>query len=140
MKKQPSGLTLYAYPGDANILLAWDLDEHQTVNLAGFAIECKPPKGPAYVVTNRLSFKTNFTSDTTAAQRVWTPSTEAPVQRFSWLDYLKSDDPGDYTYKVTAMYFDGPPKGGTSPANASDSGDGVHARVFVVAGVRRAVS
>jgi hypothetical protein len=30
-----NGLRLLAYAGDGNILLAWDLDPEQTVNLAG---------------------------------------------------------------------------------------------------------
>jgi phosphatidylserine/phosphatidylglycerophosphate/cardiolipin synthase-like enzyme len=98
-------LTVRAYAGDGNVLLAWDIDPKLTANLAGFAIECKPGDGLSYIVPNRLSFKTSFTAETTAAQRQWTPSTEAPIQRFSWLDYLKSDSPEPYAYTVTAMHM-----------------------------------
>src|SRR4051794_40157335 len=116
------GLTLRAYPGDSNILLAWDLDPAETKNLAGFAIERTPPDGPVYTVTNRLSFKTNFTSDTTPAQRVWNPSTEAPIQRFSWVDYLKEAEYGEYKYTVTAMYFETPPLPAGRQAHPSSAG------------------
>ncbi len=99
-------LTVRAYPGDGNILLAFDLDPASTLQLAGFAIECQPAGGPAYIIPNRLSFQSPVTASTTPAQRVYTPSTQAPIQRFSWLDVLRSAEPGDYTYTVTVIYFD----------------------------------
>src|SRR5258706_3648909 len=100
-----TNLVVRAYPGDGNILLAFDLDPASTEQLAGFAIECQPANGPAYVIPNRLSFQNPVTADTVPAQRVITPSTQAPIQRFSWLDVLRSSQPGDYQYTVTAMYF-----------------------------------
>src|SRR5882724_10260197 len=95
-----------AYTGDGTILLAWDLDQSQTKNLAGFAIECQPENGPAYVISNRLNFQTQVTSTIMPAQRVYTPSMQAPIQRFNWLDVLRSSQPGNFQYTVTTMYFD----------------------------------
>ncbi|CAF1516960.1 unnamed protein product, partial [Didymodactylos carnosus] len=103
--RQTEGLTLKAYVGDGSILLVYNLDSTLTRNLAGFAIQCTPSSGQPYIIQNRINFRTNYTSHTTAVQRVWTPSTIAPIQKFSWLDILKSIDPVSYSYQVTALYF-----------------------------------
>ena len=68
------GLTLKAFRGDGGVLLGFDLDQHLTANLAGFAVQCTPPDGTAAYLLNRLSFDTAITATTTPQQRTWTPS------------------------------------------------------------------
>ncbi|HEY0513205.1 MAG TPA: phospholipase [Thermoanaerobaculia bacterium] len=99
------GLRVRAYQGDGAILLAFDVDASQTQGLAGFAVFCTPEAGKPYWLPNRLSFTTQVTSDTTAETRTWTPSNEAPFQKFWWADFPRQG--GKCVYEVTAMYHDG---------------------------------
>ena len=100
-----NGLSLKAYCGDGMVLLAFDLDQHLTPNLAGFAIQCTSPDGSATYLPNRLNFANAITSETTPEERTWTPSNLAPFQKFRWIDVPANLRPGTYTYQVTAMYF-----------------------------------
>ena len=100
------GLSLTAYRGDGAVLLAFDLDEKRTPGLAGFAIHCTMPDGHSFYVPNRLNFSAGLTAGTMPEQRTWTPSDQAPMQKFSWLDFPSDIMPGAYVYQVTAMYFD----------------------------------
>jgi phospholipase D-like protein len=100
-----NGLSLKANRGDGGVLLAYDLDSHLTANLAGFAIQCTPPNGPAAYLGNRLSFDTPITATTTPQQRTLTPSNVAPFQKFRWMHFPGELVPGAYSYTVTAMYF-----------------------------------
>src|SRR5215472_1357675 len=100
-----NGLTLKAFRGDGGVLLAFDLDQHLTSNLAGFAVQCTPPDGPAAYLLNRLSFDTAITAATTPQERQWTPSNLAPFQKFRWMHFPADLAPGAYSYVVTAMYF-----------------------------------
>ena len=100
------GLSLKAYRSDGWVLLAFDLDQHLTSNLAGFAVQRTPPNGPAAYLLNRLSFDTPVTATTTPQERPLTPSNLAPFQKFRWMDFPGDLEPGAYTYTVTAMYFD----------------------------------
>jgi hypothetical protein len=87
-------------------MIAFDLDQQLTQNLAGFAIQRTDPDGNSEFLPNRLSFNTQVTSDTTPQTRVWTPSDQAPFQKFRWLDFPEDLKPGTYTYEVTPMHFD----------------------------------
>lgn len=107
MTASNGGLTVKAYPGDGMVMLAFDVDPSQTTNFAGFAIRCRPPTGEPYIIPNRLSFATNYTTATTASDRTWTPSTLAPIQKFNWLDVFRTTEAGPYIYDVGTMYFDG---------------------------------
>jgi len=100
-----NGLSLKAYRGDGGVLLAFDLDQHLTANLAGFAVQYTPPHGPAAYLLNRLSFDIPIIATTTPQQRRWTPSNLAPFQKFRWMHFPTELGPGAYTYTVTAMYF-----------------------------------
>jgi hypothetical protein len=100
-----NGLTLKAYRGDGGVLVAFDLDQHLTSNLAGFALQCTPPNGPAAYLLNRLSFDIPITAATTPQERQWTPSNLAPFQKFRWMHFPADLAPGTYSYTVTAMYF-----------------------------------
>ena len=106
-----NGLTVNAFIADGAVLLAFDLDQQLTNNLAGFAIRVIPPTGAPFYITNRLNFDTNVTSQTTPEERVWTPSNLAPIQKFRWVEFPQDVTYGEYSFEVTAMYFD--PAGGS---------------------------
>jgi hypothetical protein len=113
-------LSLKAYRGDGSVLLAYDLDQSQAAGLAGFAILRTTPDGKSNYLLNRINFNTPVTNQTTPAQRPYTTSDQAPFQTFRWFDLPSEVSPGQYTYTVTAMYYDG--SGGLKPgASASAS-------------------
>ncbi len=76
------GLTVTAHRGDGSVLLAFNLEEHLTDHLAGFAVQRTAPGGKPEPLLNRLSFGTRYTAATTAADRRWRPSDRAPFQKF----------------------------------------------------------
>jgi phosphatidylserine/phosphatidylglycerophosphate/cardiolipin synthase-like enzyme len=106
-----NGLTVRAYAGDGDVLLAFSLDEDELKNnkLAGFAIQCTPPTGQAYFLLNRLNFTQPMTSSTTPQQRTWTSSYDAPFQKFYWIHFPAEIVAGEkghhiFRYKVIARY------------------------------------
>jgi len=99
------GLTFRAYPGDGAVLLAFDLDESRQADLAGFAVEYTDPDGKTLPVLNRLSFGQAITATTTPEQRKYTPTDEAPLQKFHWDHFPPDVKPGTFTYRATAMLF-----------------------------------
>lgn len=99
------GLTVKAYSGDRCVLLSFNLPEYLVEHLAGFAVRRKGPSGKWAWLSNRLNFATRYTSSTTAAQRKWTPTNVAPLQKFWWVDFPPSDEVGEYTYEVSVMRF-----------------------------------
>src|SRR5215472_12740813 len=101
-----NGLTVAAYPGDGDVLLAFSLDPNllKQNDLAGFAIQYTPPDGQPQWVLNRLNFSTPVTN---AAQHPWTSSQDAPIQKFHWVHFPPHVVPGTFTYKVTARYCQG---------------------------------
>ena len=99
------GLSVKAYRGDGALLLAMDLNEHLTQDLAGFAIRCIPPQGEAYYLSNRLNFINGPHAASTPEERVWTPSNLAPFQKFRWVHFPPNVRDGTYTYEISAMYF-----------------------------------
>lgn len=99
------GLTLAAYAGDGAVLLAFDADDLLGKKLAGFAVEYVSPDGATHPVRNRLSFDQPITSATTPEERTFPPTTEAPLQKFHWVHFPPDVQPGNYTYRATAMLF-----------------------------------
>jgi hypothetical protein len=95
-----------AYRGDGAALLAFDVTEELAGDLAGFALEFTPPGGDSTPIRNRLSFDVPITAETSPDERVWTPTDEAPLQKFHWIHRPPDVKPGEFTYKVTAMRFD----------------------------------
>lgn len=91
--------------GDGAALLAFDVDEDLADDLAGFAVECAPPKGDPYPLLNRISFEQRITAETTPEERKWTPTSEAPIQKFHWIHFPKDVMEGEFTYRATAMLF-----------------------------------
>ncbi len=112
------GLSVKAYRGDGAVLLAFDLSETLTAGLAGFAIRRTPPNGQPSYLPNRLSFTTAVTTQTTPEQHVWSPSDQAPFQKYRWVDFPPDTMPGPYLYEITAMYFDA--NGGLKPGPMVD--------------------
>ena len=105
MTAAADSLTFKAHRGDSCVLLAFDIDESYEERLAGFAVEYTTPDGKTHPVYNRLSFTDAVTADTTPAQRRWTPTEQAPLQKFHWIHFPESVDPGTFTYRATAMLF-----------------------------------
>jgi phosphatidylserine/phosphatidylglycerophosphate/cardiolipin synthase-like enzyme len=101
------GFTLKVDRGDRSSLLAFDLDagHPDRARLAGFAVIVTGPDGRPRTLANRLTFRSSYTSRTTAADREWTPSDQAPLQKFRWSDFPPSTLPGTYRYAATAMLF-----------------------------------
>jgi PLD-like domain len=101
------GLTFKAYAGDGAVLLAFDVDEPLRDDLAGFAIEYTDPKGKTSPVFNRLNFDDPVTADTTNKdrRRMATDTKHAPIQKFHWVHFPGDVQPGDFTYRVSAMGY-----------------------------------
>jgi phosphatidylserine/phosphatidylglycerophosphate/cardiolipin synthase-like enzyme len=94
-----------AYRGDGIALLAFDVDKKLAPDLAGFAVECVPPRGDPYPLLNRLSFARKVTAETTPSRRRWTSTFKAPIQKFHWIHFPKDVPPGKFKYRATAMLF-----------------------------------
>jgi len=104
-----NGLSFTAYVGDSSVLLAFDLDDDKTHNLAGFAIKAKTPdKGPyptnEYWLKNMLNFKEGLTSNVELTPDKAVESNIAPFQSFHWV-HFPGAGPGQYTYTVYPCYF-----------------------------------
>jgi phosphatidylserine/phosphatidylglycerophosphate/cardiolipin synthase-like enzyme len=106
-KTAKGGLTVKAYRGDGSAMLAFDLDEKQCENLAGFSIKRTAPDGKSCYLSNHLSFTSAVTADTRIEELGGEPSSEAPFQKFHWIDVVEDVQDGKYQYDVTAMFFTG---------------------------------
>jgi len=101
-----------AYPGDAKILLAFDLQPGDgRANLAGFTIQVTPDGRPSYYLWNNLSFAVPADHAQIAGEPAYSTA-NAPIHKFRWvhvpgLDHQGLNPPfGDYLYTVTPRYFD----------------------------------
>jgi hypothetical protein len=106
-----AGLHVVVYPGDNKILIAMSLDDtavnDSDKNLAGFAIWRAYDGKPEQNLPNRISFTSGVNDQTTAATREWTPSDQAPFQKFRWIDVPEDGFDAAITYRVQALYFTG---------------------------------
>ena len=106
-----NGLTVAAYAGDGDVLLAFSLDDSlfKQNDLAGFSIQLTPPNGQPQFLMNRLNFSQPVTSQTTPQQQQsqWTTSQNAQFQKFHWVHFPADVGPGQYAYRVTARYCQG---------------------------------
>jgi hypothetical protein len=114
-----SGLRVVAYAGANSVLIAMSVPQDNTANLAGFAIFRQRDGEDEQALPNRLSFDDAVTSETTPQQHKWTPSDQAPFQKFRWVDIPPDGTDKQATYRVCAMYFTGPGKAITKGAEAS---------------------
>jgi hypothetical protein len=103
-------LKLVVYAGDNKILLAMSLADNaineQDKNLAGFAI-WRTVNGQTATLGNRISFTAGVSQATTPATRKWTPSDQAPFQKFRWVDVPPTGFDSPITYRVQVQYFKG---------------------------------
>lgn len=102
-----SGFQVSAYAGANCALIAISVGGDQTENLAGFAIWRRRQGEAEQVLLNRLNFDDAITNATTPEERKWTPSNEAPFQKFRWIDIPPDGLDQSTTYRVQAMYFTG---------------------------------
>jgi hypothetical protein len=101
-----NGLTVKVYKGDGAAMLAFNVDKGKTKNLAGFAVKRTAPDGKSVYLPNRLGLASCVTSETKTEELEGHPSNEAPFQKFRWIDIPEEMQPGDFSYEVTALYFD----------------------------------
>ena len=111
LSQEKDGLRVVVYPGDQKILLAMTLADSAVnasdKNLAGFAIWRTCAGQSEQVLSNRISFTSGVSKATTAKDRKWTPSDQAPFQKFRWVDVPPNGFNGTITYRVRALYFTG---------------------------------
>ena len=98
------GLHVVIHPGDTKILLAMSLDDDKVANLAGFAI-WRTAGGKERALSNRLTFTAGVSSEAPAPK--WTPSDQAPFQKFRWVDVPPDGFAAPLTYRIRAKYFTG---------------------------------
>jgi hypothetical protein len=98
------------------VLIGMDVDGPEP-DFVGFSIEEQGPADTTFVpLRNRL----NFSYDQPVARAVNGyrnfPSTEAPFQKFRWIQFPFDPQPGEYTYRVTKQHMrpDGTLASGTS--------------------------
>jgi hypothetical protein len=105
------GLHVVIYPGDNKILIAMSLADAAVndtdKNLAGFAIWRQYGGKPEENLPNRISFTSGVNDQTTAETREWTPSDQAPFQKFRWIDVPADGFDGAITYRMQTLYFTG---------------------------------
>src|ERR1700722_8978545 len=114
--KTVNGLTVKLWRGERMVLIGMDADAPEP-DFVGFAIEEQAPAGNTFVpLRNRL----NFSYDRSPAVAVNGYrnflSTEAPFQKFRWVQFPFNPIPGEYTYRVTKKHMrsDGSLVSGTS--------------------------
>ena len=104
-------LTVKAHRGDAKTLIAFDLPEDQTTNLAGFTIQVTPGSGTPYYLWNELQFEKPTDHHQVDTEPPFS-SVNAPFHKFRWLHVPGVAHQGlkpfwgPYTYTVTPRYFD----------------------------------
>jgi hypothetical protein len=98
-------------------LIGLDVPAPAPADLVGFAIECRAPGRRKFEpLKNRLAFSYNEPIATAVTGARKYPSTEAPFQKFRWIDFPFDPRAGNYIYRGTAMHMssDGQLEPGTS--------------------------
>jgi PLD-like domain len=100
-------LKVVAYSGDNKILLAMSIDkskiDQNANNFAGFAI-WRTSNGKTENLPNRIAFRP---PEIKTEQPKWTPSDQAPFQKFRWVDVPPDGFKDDLSYRIQALYFTG---------------------------------
>lgn len=105
------GFTVKAYQGDAKTLLAFNLTQQLSKNLAGFTIACTPGPGKPYYLYNMLQFADATVHTQNKTEPAYS-TINAPIQKFRWLhvpgNYHQDNKVffGNYVYTATPRYFD----------------------------------
>jgi hypothetical protein len=82
VRRTQDGLTLKAYRGDGSAMLAFDVDERLVTDLAGFAVECRSPRGKNHYLQNWLNFAQAITAATTPEHRSPAVEGQAPAVNY----------------------------------------------------------
>jgi PLD-like domain len=111
VSNQSGALSVKAYAGDCKTLLAFNLDETQIADLAGFTIQCRPHGRTSYYLLNSLQFETP-SAHAQVPGELPNSSVNAPFHKFRWLHVPGSAHQGlkplfgRYTFVVTPRYFE----------------------------------
>ena len=100
------GLSMKLWRGEGMCLVGFDVPAPAPADLVGFAIERRAPGEKEFEpLKNRLAFSYDkpVTEAVTGARKF--PSTESPFQKFRWVDFPFDVQPGNYTYRGTAMHM-----------------------------------
>ncbi|MCO5950619.1 hypothetical protein [Mucilaginibacter flavidus] len=110
MATPQTSLNVKIFRGDAKVMIACNLDEADTKNLAGFTFYCEPGNNTPYYLFNELQFEAP-SLHTQVAQEPARSTLNSPIQKFRWLHVpgsLHQTDKvfyGAYKYTVTPRYF-----------------------------------
>ena len=101
-----SGLSMKLWRGERMCLIGFDVPAPVPPDLVGFAIECRAPRTRRFKpLKNRLAFSYDRPlADAVTGARKY-DSTEAPFQKFRWVDFPFEPRGGTYTYRGTAMHM-----------------------------------
>ena len=104
--KTTDGLSVKLWRGERMILIGMDVDDPEP-DFVGFSIEEQGPAANAFVpLRNRLNFSYGNRSVSAAVNGYRNfPSTEAPFQKFRWIQFPFDPKPGEYTYRVTKKHM-----------------------------------
>lgn len=75
-----NNIKLIAYRSIGMVLLAYDISENLTKNLAGFAIKRTLPNGKTEFLPKRISFEENYPKNTVNQETIWFSSEDSPFQ------------------------------------------------------------
>jgi phosphatidylserine/phosphatidylglycerophosphate/cardiolipin synthase-like enzyme len=105
-------LSMKLWRGERMCLIGFDVPAPVPADLVGFAIECRAPGRRTFEpLKNRLAFSYDQPIEAAVTGARKYPSTEAPFQKFRWVDFPFEPRMGKYTYRGTAMHMssDGKP-------------------------------
>ena len=107
--------------GEQMCLIGFDVPAPAPADLVGFAIERRAPGRRKFEpLKNRLAFSYDepIARAVTGARKY--PSTQAPFQKFRWVDFPFEPRAGKYVYRGTAMHM--PSDGKLEPGTSIDLG------------------
>lgn len=93
-KASKDAVTVSAYPGDAKVLLAFDLTTAESrTRLAGFTVQIEPEGHPTYYLWQNLSFETPADHAQVAGEPSYS-TVNAPIHKFRWVHVPGLDHQG----------------------------------------------
>jgi len=100
------GRSMKLWRGERMCLIGFDVPPPVPADLVGFAIECRAPGARRFQpLKNRLAFSYDQPIATAVTGARKYPSTEAPFQKFRWVDFPFEPRAGKYVYRGTAMHM-----------------------------------
>ncbi len=100
------GRSMKLWRGERMCLIGFDVPPPVPADLVGFAIECRAPGARRFQpLKNRLAFSYDQPIATAVTGARKYPSTEAPFQKFRWVDFPFEARAGKYVYRGTAMHM-----------------------------------